>query len=37
MKKHYQKRKYLTRGRAVYVGIDMHKDSWHVTVRLFTT
>jgi transposase len=33
MKKEYQKRKDLTREETVYVGIDVHKDSWHVTAR----
>ncbi len=33
MKKGYQCRKVLARGRVVYLGIDAHKDSWHVTAR----
>jgi transposase len=31
MKKGYQRGKEFTRGSKVYVGIDVHKDSWHVT------
>lgn len=33
MKKGYQKGKSLTRCQTIYVGIDVHKDSWHVTVQ----
>jgi hypothetical protein len=34
MKKGYQKEKVLTSSsKTVYVGIDVHKDSWHVTVQ----
>lgn len=31
MKKGYQRREELARGAEVYVGVDVHKDSWHVT------
>ncbi len=31
MKKGYQGREELARGTTVYVGVDVHKDSWHVT------
>lgn len=34
MKKTYQKKKILVKGKKVYVGIDVHKDSWYVTVRV---
>lgn len=34
MKKGYQKGEDLRRGKVVYVGVDVHKDSWHVTVRV---
>jgi transposase len=34
MKQDYQKWEILTRGKAVYVGIDVHKESWQVTVQL---
>jgi len=29
----YPKREILATGRVVYVGVDVHKDSWHVTAR----
>jgi transposase len=29
----YQKSKILARSKTVYIGIDVHKDSWHVTAR----
>jgi transposase len=33
MKKGYQEKGILARGKDVYVGIDVHKDNWHVTIR----
>jgi transposase len=33
MKQEYQKWEIVTRGKAVYVGIDVHKESWQVTVQ----
>ncbi len=33
MKRAYQKKEVLARGKEVYIGIDVHKDSWHVTAR----
>ena len=33
MREGYQKGEELARGRKVHVGIDVHKDSWHVTAR----
>jgi transposase len=33
MKKDYQKRRISARGKVIYVGMDVHKDSWHVTAR----
>lgn len=33
MKKEYQKKENFTSSKAVYIGIDVHKDSWHVTFR----
>ncbi len=32
MKKGYQEKEILARGKDIYIGIDVHKDSWHVTV-----
>jgi len=34
MRKGYQERKILARGREVYIGVDVHKESWHLTVRI---
>lgn len=34
MKKGYQKDKTLARGKDVYIGIDVHKESWHVAARV---
>ena len=34
MKKGYQKDKTLARGRDVYIGIDVHKENWHVAARV---
>lgn len=33
MKKGYQEKEILARGKDIYIGIDVHKDSWHVTIR----
>jgi transposase len=33
MRKGYQRSKELTGGKKVFVGVDVHKDSWHVTIR----
>ncbi len=33
MRKGYQERKNLARGKEVYIGIDVHKENWHLTVR----
>jgi transposase len=33
MKRAYQEKEVLARGKTVYIGIDVHKDSWHVTAR----
>ena len=33
MRKEYQKSRELARGKEVFIGVDVHKDSWHVTVR----
>lgn len=33
MKKEYQKKEILARGKDVYIGVDVHKDCWHVTAR----
>jgi hypothetical protein len=33
MKKRYQKNEVLARGKEVYIGINVHRDSWHVTAR----
>lgn len=30
----YQKEKVLARGKDVYIGIDVHKEKWHVTARV---
>jgi transposase len=34
MKGEFQNRKVLVRGKGVFIGIDVHKESWHVTVRV---
>jgi transposase len=34
MKQDNQKWEIITRGKAVYVGIDVHKESWQVTVQI---
>jgi transposase len=33
MKRAYQKKEVLARDKEVYIGVDVHKDSWHVTAR----
>lgn len=33
MRKGYQKSKELARAKDVFIGVDVHKDSWHVTIR----
>ena len=33
MKGELQNRKVLVRGREVFIGVDVHKESWHVTAR----
>lgn len=33
MKREYQKKEILAIGKDIYIGIDVHKDNWHVTVR----
>ena len=33
MKREYQKKEILARGKDIYIGMDVHKDSWHVTIR----
>jgi transposase len=34
MKGELQKRRILGRGKEVFIGIDVHKESWYVTVRV---
>jgi transposase len=34
MKREYQKVKVLVKGKAVYIGIDVHKEKWHITARV---
>jgi hypothetical protein len=34
MKGELQKRRVLGRGKGVFIGVDVHKESWHVTVRV---
>ena len=34
MKKGYQKDKTLARGKNVHIGIDVHKENWHVSARV---
>jgi hypothetical protein len=33
MKGQLQKRRILGRGKEVFIGVDVHKESWHVTQR----
>jgi len=33
MKEEYQRKQVLARGKEVFIGIDVHKESWQVTVR----
>ena len=34
MKGELQKRRILGRGKEAFIGVDVHKESWHVTVRV---
>ena len=34
MRRDYQKGKVFAIGRDVYIGIDVHKEKWHVTARV---
>jgi transposase len=34
MKGEVQNKKILVRGKEVFIGVDVHKESWHVTVRV---
>ena len=34
MKGELQDKKVLVRGKEVFIGVDVHKESWHVTVRV---
>ncbi len=34
MRRAYQKGKVFASGRDVYIGIDVHKEKWHVTARV---
>ena len=33
MKGELQKRRILGRGKEVFIGVDVHKESWHVTAK----
>ena len=33
MRGEYQDRKVWARGKEVFIGVDVHKESWHVTAR----
>jgi hypothetical protein len=33
MKGELQKRRILGRGKEVFIGVDVHKESWYVTAR----
>lgn len=33
MKEGYHKKEILARGKIVFIGIDVHKENWQVTVR----
>jgi len=33
MRREYQKEEVLARRKAVYIGIDVHKEKWHVTAQ----
>ena len=33
MKEEFQNKKVLVRGKGVFIGVDVHKESWHVTAR----
>ena len=34
MKGELQERRILGRGKEVFIGVDVHKESWHVAVRV---
>jgi len=34
MKGEVQNRKVLVRGKEVFIGVDVHIESWHVTTRM---
>ncbi len=34
MKREVQNKKVLIRGKEVFIGVDVHKESWHVTARV---
>ncbi len=34
MREEHQNRKVWGRGKEVFIGVDVHKESWHVTVRV---
>ncbi len=34
MKGEYQNKKVWARGKEVFIGVDVHKESWHVTIRV---
>jgi hypothetical protein len=33
MKGEFQNKKVLVRGKEVFIGVDVHKEGWHVTAR----
>ena len=33
MKGEFQNKKVLDRGKEVFIGVDVHKESWHVAAR----
>ncbi|MGA2519062.1 MAG: hypothetical protein ABSG44_21285 [Thermodesulfobacteriota bacterium] len=34
MKGEFQNSEVLVRGKEVFIGVDVHKESWHVTARV---
>jgi len=34
MKGEVQSKKVLVRGKGIFIGVNVHKESWHVTVRV---
>ncbi len=34
MKGEYQNKRVWVKGKEVFIGVDVHKESWHVTVRV---